>query len=162
MLDNGKIESFTVKNADYYLEQWRRFGDASGSVASFNKAAFFTAGLWLIYRKLYVPALWLLAVLVADITLTIYLEDSRIVPAGVIAAWDRFSPFIYGGVIGAFGNYWYWRKFRRIENQSISESPDPAIQNEFLRSKGGTNPIGVWIVVIASVALIALAFLPVA
>ena len=154
MLDDAKIDSFVVKNADYYQEKWRRFHESPRSASSFNNAAFFTAGGWLIYRKLYVPVMWVVLVLVVDFSLSIYLEENRIVSAGAIAAWDRLAPFIYGGVVGTFGNSWYWRKFRRMEIQARSQSPDPSLQHEFLRSKGGTNPIGTGLVLIVLAALI--------
>ncbi len=160
MLDEDRVESFTVRNAAYYLKHWRRFDRDSSSTTSFNKAAFFFALFWLIYRKLYVPLLWVLVVLAVDVSLTIYLEESRSVPVGVLAFWDRVSPLIYGGVIGTFGNYWYWRKFQKTETQSLSQSPDPGIRVEYLRSKGGTNPIGVSLVIIGIAALIALSFVP--
>ena len=160
MLDEGRVESFTVKNAACYLKCWRRFDRDSGSTASFNKAAFFFAMFWLIYRKLYVPLLWVLVVFAADVSLTIYFEESRSIPVGVLAFWDRVSPLVYAGVIGTFGNCWYWRKFQKTEIQSLSQSPDPGIRVEYLRSKGGTNPIGVSLVVIGIAALIALSFVP--
>lgn len=157
MPDREDIDAFVVKNADYYSEKWQAFHNTSDSVTSFNKAAFFTAGIWLIYRKLYVPLLWLVVVLIVDVSLSIYLEDSGIASAGLIALWDRFSPLIYGGVIGTFGNYWYWRKFQRMEEQARTQSPDPAIQLHYLQSKGGTNAIGVWLVITILVALILVA-----
>jgi len=42
-----------------------------------------------------------------------------------------------------FGNYWYWRKYRRTEQQAASRYSDTEAQERYLQSKGGTNVAGV-------------------
>ena len=159
MIDQARIDAFVAKNADYYSKKWQSAENSATSLVGFNKAAFFTAAFWLIYRKLYVPLLLVLAVMVADITLSVYLEESGFVSRELIAAWDRLSPILYATVIGSFGNYWYWRKFLRVHAEAKSQSPDPAIQEAYLRRKGGTNALGVWVLAAFTVALITLAIL---
>ncbi len=153
--EQARIDAFVTKNTDYYLKKWQSFENGAVSVVSFNTAAFFATVFWLIYRKLYAPLLVIFAVMGADTALTIYLEESGVVSGQLIATWDRFAPMLYATVIASFGNYWYWRKFQRIEEQAKEHSPDAAIQEAYLRAKGGTNPLGVWLLVAFIVAVIA-------
>ena len=152
--EQARIDAFVTKNTDYYLKKWQSFENGAVSVVSFNTAAFFATVFWLIYRKLYVPLLVVVAVTAADIAFTTYLEESGVVSGQQIAAWERFSPMLYATVIASFGNYWYWRKFQRIEEQAREHSPDAAIQEAYLRAKGGTNPLGVWVLVAFMVAVV--------
>ena len=48
-----------------------------------------------------------------------------------------------------FGNYWYWRKFRRTEQRAASRYPDTEAQERYLHSKGGTNAAGVVALILA-------------
>ena len=156
MIDPLRIDAFVAKNADYYSEKWQSAENGATSLLGFNRAAFFAAAFWLIYRKLYIPLLIVIVVMIADVLLSVYLEESGIVSKELIAAWDRFSPFLYSSAVGLFGNYWYWRKFQNVDAEANSQSPDPAIQETYLRRKGGTNALGVWVVVAIVVALITL------
>ena len=155
MIEQSRIEAFVGKNSVYYLEKWRLFENESNSRVNFNKAAFFLSAIWLVYRKLYFQLGVLFIVLVADISISVFLEDAEIVSPIVIALWDRFSPIVYGTVIGMWGNYWYFRRFRSFDDDARTQSPDPAIQETFLGSKGGTNVLGVSVLIILFVALIA-------
>ena len=108
----------------------------------------------MLYRKLYPQVGILTLVVIADIGISTYLEEAGIISSGLIALWDRISPILYGSVIGFYGNYWYLRRFQRFDEMGRNQSPDPSIQESYLRNKGGTNAIAVW----AAVLLLAASF----
>jgi hypothetical protein len=145
MDEKASIEAFVGKKADYYRKKWEIPEGHSAPPLTVNKAAVFAGLFWLAYRKLYVPVLGVIAVIIADVQLETWLEARRFVSNEMVAAWDRLSPFVYGGVIGVFGNRWYWKKYRRIAEQAGAQSPDLTIQEVFLRKKGGPSVLSVCI-----------------
>lgn len=155
MPDDAKIESFVVRNADYYRKKWQMFHDRPGSVVSFNLAACLGQVVWLAYRRLYGLLFWVAVVTVADVSLVLYLEESQLVPAEWMAAWNWFFAFAYLAVFGFFGNYWYWRKFRTIERQAASGQRDRDAQLQVLRSRGGTSSFAAWLIVMLLLAPVA-------
>ena len=146
--DDGKIDAFVVRNAGYYRNRWRRFHEKPGSIASFNWASCLGQILWLAYRKLYAPLLWAVIISIAYVSLWIYVDDEQLVSEDLSDAWSWIFSLVYLAVFGFFGNYWYWRKYRKVERQASSSRSDKEAQLQYIRSKGGTNPIGVWIVAI--------------
>ncbi len=153
MIERSRIEAFVVKKTDYYNDKWQSIGYGTTPRVSFNWAAFFASGLWMLYRKLYPQLGILILVMIADIGIFTYLEEAGIISSGLVAVWDRVSPALYGWVIGSYGNYWYMRRFQRFDEMARNQSPDPSIQESYLRTKGGTNAIGVWAVILLIAAL---------
>lgn len=145
MDEKTRIEAFVGKNADFYLKKWRIAENGTTPGPTANKAAFLTGAFWLLYRKLYVPLLLVVIVLVADVSIENILAQKALVNADVINAWDRLSPFVYASVIGMFGNTWYWRKYLKTVERASLQSPDPAMQEAYLRAKGGPNALAVWV-----------------
>ena len=142
---DSRVAAFVGHNAQHYDRLWKTFTDPDSQQIKFNFAAAFFSAFWLLYRKLYLPFGVLIAVISVDVSLTIYLEETGIVSPKVIAAWDRISPFVYGAVVGTLSNTWYYNKFRRVDKESLSESPDPAAQVSYLQKKGGVSfiaPVG--------------------
>lgn len=147
MLEDAKIEAFVVKNPDFYRAKWQRFQESPGAVLSFNFAALVGQSFWLAYRKLYLPLFALLGVSLGwGFAYALLLIDNL--------EWLTANEDLVYGVnlaIGIalmalpamFGNYWYWRKFRRIEQRATSRYPDTEAQEQYLQSKGGTNAAGV-------------------
>ena len=150
------IAAFVGKKAGYYTEKWQQADDASPPALTGNIAAALGGIFWLAYRKLYVPLLGVAGVVVLDTSLTGYLGDSMLLPLHVIAAWDQFSTFVYAGVIGMLGNSWYWQKFRNTLAKARDASPDPALQEAYLRERGGTSALSAWGLLAVFVALISL------
>ena len=146
--DEEKIESFVARNVDYYRDRWQRFRDGPSSVLSFNLAACLGQVIWLVYRKLYVPLFWATVILVAYVALWLYVDDRQLVPEGLLTAWGWFVTFLSFSVFGLLGNYWYWRKFQKIERQAASLHSEKAAQLQMLRSKGGTSPVGASVLVV--------------
>lgn len=148
MLDDAVVESFVEKNSDYYRAKWQRFHDKPGSIASFNLAASFGQVVWFVYRKLYVPLLWFVVVIIADVSLVLYVGASQLVSAYLMTAWNLSIALLCFAVPGYFGNYWYWNRFRKVERQAASEKLNRTAQLQFIRSRGGTNPVGAGLVVV--------------
>lgn len=155
MPDEGRIETFVGKNAAYYTEKWRKLDDRSDFNVSFNFAASLGQVIWLAYRKLYVPLFLAVLVSAAYVSLWIYVEDRQLLSQNLSSALSWFVCLLFLAVFGAFGNYWYWKKFKRVGGWAKSQYPDPEKQLRFIRSKGGTSSIGAWLVVIVLLAPIA-------
>jgi hypothetical protein len=144
--DKDKIECFVDRNVGYYRDRWQKFDGKSGSVLSFNPAACIGQVIWLVYRRLYMPLFWAIVILIADLALWIYVEENQLVSEGLTTAWGWFATILLFAVFGFFGNYWYWRKFREVERQAAAGHAETNAQLQFLRSRGGTNPVGAWLV----------------
>lgn len=155
MQHSEKIDAFVVRNSGYYRDKWKNFHEKPGSIASFNLAACLGQVIWLAYRKLYVPLFWALVVSAAYVSLWIYLEEGQFLSEDLSAAWHWFVSVLFLAVFGFFGNYWYWDKFRRVERQAASRSSDRDAQLQFIRSRGGTSPVGAWLVVVVLVMPVA-------
>lgn len=155
MSDDARISAFVARNTDYYRNRWRKFHEKPGAITSFNIAACIGQVIWLAYRKLYVPLFWTFVVCVAYVSLSIYVEEKQLISEDVSSAWHWFVSILFFAVFGFLGNYWYWRKFRRVERRAASREWDETERLQFLRSKGGTSPLGAWLVVIVMLAPVA-------
>ena len=152
MQDDEKIDAFVVRNTGYYREKWQKFHEKPGSFASFNVAACLGQIIWLAYRKLYGPLFWAIVVLVADVSLWLYAEEKQLVSANVSAVWSWAVAILLFVVFGFLGNYWYWRKFRKVERQAASTGGDSEAQLQFIRSRGGTSPVVVSVLLVVLLA----------
>lgn len=148
MQDNEKIDAFVVRNAGYYREKWKKFHEKPGSIVSFNLAACFGQVFWLAYRKLYVPLFWTVVFFIADVSLWIFVEDRQLLAEELSTAWSWFVGFLLFFVFGLLGNYWYWRKFQKVEREAAAGQADRDAQLLFLRSRGGTSPVAAWLAVV--------------
>lgn len=64
------------------------------------------------------------------------------------AAWSWLAGLLLFAVFGLLGNHWYWHRFQKVGRQAASMYSEKAGQLQVLRSKGGTSPIGAWLVVV--------------
>lgn len=150
------IAAFVGKKSGYYTDKWQQPDNDSPPALSFNTAAIILNIFWLAYRKLYAALFAVASVIALDATLSTYLEKSQLVPSLLIVAWDFVAPFVYAGVIGGFGNRWYWRKFQESLAKARHVSPDPALQEAWLEQRGGTSELSVWVLSVAAIGLVAL------
>jgi hypothetical protein len=153
VIDDAKIDAFVVRNPDYYRAKWQRFQNNPDAVLNFNLAALVGQSFWLAYRKLYLPLFALLGVaIVWGFSYALLLVDNL--------EWLAANEDLVYGVnlaVGIalmalpalFGNYWYWRKFRRTEQRATSRYPDTEAQERYLQSKGSTNAAGVVALILA-------------
>lgn len=151
------IAAFVGKKSEYYARVWQREDGESLPRISVNVAAIVLGVFWLAYRKLYVPLIAVLGIIVADGLISSFLETSGIIPATVIHAWDLVSPFVYAAVLGGFGNRWYWNKYQRTLTAAQSASPDPALQEAYLQERGGTSIVSALLLLAVLVGLVAVA-----
>ena len=157
-IDASEIESFVGKNASYYSSKWQRLADQHGFVFSFNIAAAVFGLFWLLYRKLYVAFAWVIVILAIDISVSTYVDENELLPPDVVFAWDVIASLLYIVVIGALGNYWYWKKFNREAVAAKTRYADSDNQLRFLREKGGTNPTAAWASLVVLLIPVAWAF----
>lgn len=142
MTEEDRIDAFTGRNAGYYQRQWLVFAERPGSRASFNVAACLLQVVWLAYRRLYLLLFLFLALMLLDVSLVLYVQEHGLVSEGVLAAWNMAAAAAMLAVPGFFGNYWYWRKFRKVLRQAEAQQLDAQAELAFLAAQGGTNPVG--------------------
>ena len=141
MQDDEEINAFVGGNSAYYRARWRTFAEPAGSIVSFNWAACIGQVVWCIYRKLYVPALVMLVVYAAHAAIVLYLFANQLLPEAVLTASNWLLAIPYYAAPGFYGNYWYWRKFKRVARCAELQQHNPAEQLAYLRDKGRTNKI---------------------
>ena len=141
MQDDEEINAFVGSNSAYYRERWQTFAEPTVSIVSFNWAACIGQVVWFIYRKLYVPALVMLGVYAVHVAIVLYLFANELLPEAVLTTSNWLLAIPYYAVPGFYGNYWYWRKFRRVARHAGLQQDNPAEQLAYLRDKGGTNKI---------------------
>ncbi len=146
MLDDPRVETFVGRNVAYYRKAWQQFIDKPGSKISLNWAALLGNMFWLAYRKLYWPLLWVTIVMCAAVGLELYVEEMRLAPAWAHDVWGIVASLLLLGIVGLFGNYWYWKKFLRTSG---------AVSPEQLRSRGGTSAVAPTLVVVALLSPVA-------
>jgi len=127
---------------DYYSERWRRFSESPRKVLSFNLAACVGQPVWLAYRKLYAATAWLLLAYAADVALFLVVEVRQVAPLGVVSVFNWVSAVVFFAVPGFLGNYWYWRKYRRVVDQVAADGLDRRAQLAAIKKRGRTNPVG--------------------
>lgn len=153
MTDSAKhvdenIDAFVVRRTGYYRDKWQKFRDEPGSSASFNWAACLGQVIWLVYWKLYFFLFVAVVAYPAYVAMVIHFENRRFLPAGLISEWNWSASLMFFAVFGFLGNHGYWRKFRKVERQAAARHAERGAQLQYIRTKGGTNPIGAWLVVV--------------
>ena len=124
-----EIRAFVGPNAGYYLSKWNK----AWKKTEFNWAAFFLAGLWCPYRKMYrIAALYWGLMLLAQILDGLGL-GSRILSYLV-------KP-ILAVIFGLYGNRWYWNhtgnEIAQVQSQNL---PDEE-HLQLLSLRGGTSRV---------------------
>ncbi|OMH31732.1 DUF2628 domain-containing protein [Motiliproteus sp. MSK22-1] len=141
-MEGSRIAAFVSKNQDYYLKTWEVCGSDGHKSFRFNWSAAFFGPAWLIYRKLYKPLLFVIFIFFSDVIAVYYLNNTAHISDIELVRWRVTSHFIYGFLIGKFGNYWYYKKFKKISTWSEYASDEDEKQRAYLRKKGGVNFIG--------------------
>jgi hypothetical protein len=149
-----ELIAFAGHNADYYLTKWRRALKTKGSgydqvavagliltlpKTGFNWAAFLLSGLWLPFRKMYVPALIFLGILLAESVL------GEVLFVGVYNRLDlqtifiQISGFVAAMLCGTFGNRWYLAHARREIADVRTKGLEEKEHLRMLSTRGGTS-----------------------
>lgn len=117
--DDEKVQSFAVRNTNYYRDKWKTFQDKPGSVVSVNWAAGFGQVMWLASTKLYVPLFFAVFVYVATVWLSMYVDDRQVLSDSLSAVFNWIMSFLFLAVFGLLGNHWSWSRCRYDERQAV-------------------------------------------
>lgn len=123
------------ENAEHYLRQFGRFDRRKGwYVPSWNWSAFFSMGVWALYRKMY-KNFWYFAPIFGTCA---FAEEASGMEDLFYLTWLIIAIFY-----GLAGDYFYYRHVRAIlpEAEPLAE-PE---RREFLEAKGGTLPWVPWV-----------------
>jgi len=146
-----KIKTFIQKNADYYVNSWKKM-KASNKKISWNWPSAIFGFLWMSYRKMFRMALvWFVMLGVLE-TLTLIgasMIGGKEFALGMGALFGISYALIMPILFGLFGNYVYasfvYEKFKELE------TIDPELSESSLLLEGGTSWGKVVLFIIASV-----------
>lgn len=99
------------QNADYYMRKLEQY--QNGRKFMFNLGAFFFSMLWMLYRKLYIPALIYLGIVTLQGFLLQYLAKNNQITEQTTLYIDRGMAVIWSIIIGFIGNYLYLKQAQR-------------------------------------------------
>ncbi len=143
------------KNQDYYLEQFMQIDDAGKPVISWHWPAFLVTFWWLLYRKMWLPALGYF-----------FLPYAFMIALGIVSAiMPSLGGFIMGMgyiaylvaifiVVPLYANYLYYHHCRRKIAEVSKGGKDELYQLGELTGKGGTSGIALIIIVIVSLVAV--------
>lgn len=117
-------------NADYYLGKWRMIG-AAGKPNSWNWAAFLLNGWWLVYRRMWTPAMGALAAIFVLNMASVFMPGARALTSGLTLG--------VCALIGWRGNAMYRDHTDRAIAQSGAIAPDPNSRMAWLQTQGGVS-----------------------
>ena len=125
--------------ADFYQGAWTRILTGKGRGASFNWAAFFLAGIWLPYRKMYLAT----AIFYGVIFLGTTLEDVYFIGIRGAAKTPGLVYFgfnlLIGAICGAYGNRWYLSHAKRVIAVVGQQKLQRDTFHETLSNRGGRS-----------------------
>ena len=127
------------KWAVFYGSAWTRILIGKGRGPSFNWAAFFLAGFWLPYRKMYLNT----AIFFGIVALEMMLEDMYFI--GIRGAAESpilvsFGvPLLIAAICGAYGNRWYLSHAKKVIAVVREQGLQRAVFLERLSNRGGTS-----------------------
>lgn len=140
------------KNRDYYLTKFKEFDrQPPGLKASWNWAAFFAGGVWVLYRKMYGWFFVFSGIFFIAFGFAAFLEDTGfpvlgyLLPLGTWIAYTLFANSIYHSNV---------KKKIAVAQISIK---DRSKLLEFLRQKGGVHTWVIWVSTLLPVAGIVIA-----
>jgi len=173
-ITEGELRAFVGRNASYYVNKWspalktRRPGYDTVTVGGlmvaqpktgFNWAAFFLAGLWLPYRKLYVPTLLLFGAILTELLIEQVLFVGVLGKPEAPARLGRPFGLAAALVCGWFGNGWYLSRARRVVGEVRSQKLAARAHLRELSKRGGTSLLASFgffaVFIVAIVALVA-------
>jgi hypothetical protein len=141
-LDSTK--TFVGSNGTYYDEHWRLMEWRSRR-RSWNWAPALSFGGWLAYRRMYLPAA--LYVVWLGLLLTLALNGVSLWPLLAAQAAALLA-------LGYYGNALYMLRFRRAALEAAQGDGQHQDRLNALARRGGTDRLAVWLMSIASVAVV--------
>src|SRR5262245_40673220 len=150
-----EVRAFVGRKADYYCRRWlpalagQGVGQDQVAVAglmlsqprtSFNWAAFLLSGLWLPYRKMYVPTFVFYGVILAESVLEEVLFVGALGMPEPPAALGHLVGLAAAIVCGSFGNRWYLSHARKVITEVRSQGRPEEEYLRVLSKRGGHGP----------------------
>jgi hypothetical protein len=138
-LTEQEVRAFVGSSSDYYLRAWQPALAGQGRASGFNIAAFFLAGLWLGYRKMYKATFIVFGVILAETVLEellfVGVLKMRESPAGMSA----LVGLVVAVVTGICGNGWYLSHARRAIAEVRSRGLPEDAHLKAIAEHGGTS-----------------------
>lgn len=126
-----------AKKAAYYLKQWRPLLSGASRSTKVNWTAFFFAGFWMAYRKMYWQAAVLYGVIIAITVIEFVLFDLAM-GHEMPALADRAVSIGLAAICGVYANRWYLQHAQRQIADIRATVPTEGRRSEIAR-RGGTN-----------------------
>jgi hypothetical protein len=129
-----EIRAAVGPNVEYYARKW-----LATEGGGFNWAAFFLAGLWLPFRKMY----WATAILYSFVIAESLAEELLFVEwlglPETPRVLERGLSMAICGLCGALGNRWYRTHVRDLIANVRAQVPDETARAAELTRRGGTS-----------------------
>jgi len=135
----GYFNSYFGRSPDYYIERVKWY--FNGKNNSFNIYAFFLGVLWLLFRKMYRPAFFIILIVLLFTIIEEIMYSGGVMDNSTYSYIIMISYLILPALIGCFSNRIYIRRSIKIIESSVRIQGDPVKVNESLRKKGGTSLI---------------------
>lgn len=137
--EKRELRTFVGPRNHYYLKKWAPALWGSGKMSGFNIGAFFFAGNWLAYRKMY----WAATVFWVIIMAESILEDWLFIRLGfdeVPSGMTSLVGMVAAVICGALGNRWYLSHTQKVvANVRAEEGQDSHRLLSTLSKRGGTS-----------------------
>ena len=129
------------KQTDLYLDVWTPMLTGKRRGASFNWAAFFLAGFWLPYRKMYLDTVILYGIgFLVLVLVDVHLISFR--GAGeppILVSLSFPLTLLIAAICGAYGNRWYLSHAKKMIAVAREQELQRDVFLETLSNRGGTS-----------------------
>jgi hypothetical protein len=139
--DEKLLRTYVGANADYYLRKWACFHEVDLKGTGFNWSAFFFAGFWLFYRKMYATATILFGLIFVEFLVEELLLQRFLSKSEFFAFLDLIIAIVVSIFVGCLGNYLYYRKASQMVSKAKSAYPTEEAQIQFLSKRGGRSVV---------------------
>lgn len=146
------FRTFVGKNDDFYSA--KKYEMNSGKFISFNIGAAFFGLFWLLYRKMYIELVLLMAFMLLETIVVGYYVEVQNVGHEVLGYYDLGGRIFYAVLLGFGANYLYIKYCARMIEKISMASTDEEMLNSDLRKRGGTSIVGVLIGVVFLVGIV--------
>ena len=138
------VSAFVGQNQEYYFKKWRGMFARAGSAdtmqwtISWNWAGAIGTLPWLLYRKMYVPALWFAILLLLSTTFQLLFGFSL-----------NFLLIAFALVVGVYGNGWYFERTLNLVTAVEQRFDNPQDALSTLQQRGGVNRLALTLAIFA-------------
>lgn len=150
--EERQLRAFVGSKAQYFLDKWTPMRQSSSGSAGFNWAAFFLAGLWLSYRKMYKATLIFYTIIILEMMLEDVVFVGILGKAETPAAFERAVMLIVAIICGGYANRWYLSHARSVLSEVSATGLQGDALLQTLERRGGTSvaaSLGMFVLFIA-------------